>query len=548
MEVYDFDYGWSRIRARIWKSGSVYIDMPSRIGFRDTICLEERGWRYTSTQDDCIDYIFHMWMKDNGMMAWANDMSRGIQYLDEPFNPDYPNADLLNDTAMKLYTISHKIRDYQKRNLPVHDVFELRKLYLTTALKTLGYDSIAAVGEPIDDSRGYLGLTKVVDSLEKYLDLSRLVFSPGKYGDYEQVKCRALETVTREQMIEYVKPVKDQIDEFVAFMQDKEDGLTAKRKVFPEYRTKMKEKGGEYSFDAYEEKVKAVAMLLLELNADLLTDEEREKFGIKPFEVKPEIEVEDRISSLIDSEEFNDACKFEDTYAYDESKELVRRLREISPDNISITREEVVKLLEDELKELEERNIASDTLAELWKKHEDFINSQETKEIKQRIESGFQGFNASGSSAPPKGTASAGRCNSEGVSYLYASLEEHTAIAEIRPFIRDSISVAVLQPARDLHLVNFDFEPTAVVNGRDFLFNDIQRDFSKINKTQDGDYLITQFIASLIEHLGYDGLCFRSSLVKDGTNYVIFNPNDCPAVSSKLVYLSEVNYVYGECK
>lgn len=131
---------------------------------------------------------------------------------------------------------------------------------------------------------------------------------------------------------------------------------------------------------------------------------------------------------------------------------------------------------------------------------------------------------------------------------MYASLEEHTAIAEIRPFIRDSISVAVLKPARDLHLVNFDFEPTAVVNGRDFLFNDIQRDFSKINKSQNGDYLITQFIASLIEHLGYDGLCFRSSLVKDGTNYVIFKPSDCPAVSSKLVYLSEVNYVYGQCK
>ncbi len=201
-----------------------------------------------------------------------------------------------------------------------------------------------------------------------------------------------------------------------------------------------------------------------------------------------------------------------------------------------------------QLKELEKRNIASDTLAELWQKYENFINSQETKEIKQRIESGFQGFDANGSSAPPKGTASAGRCNSEGVSYLYASLEEHTAIAEIRPFIRDSISVAVLQPARDLHLVNFDFEPTAVVNGRDFLFNDIQRDFSKINKTQNGDYLITQFITSLIEHLGYDGLCFRSSLVKDGTNYVIFKPSDCPAVSSKLVYLSEVNYVYGQCK
>lgn len=201
------------------------------------------------------------------------------------------------------------------------------------------------------------------------------------------------------------------------------------------------------------------------------------------------------------------------------------------------------------LKNLESKGtILDDELMDLRKKHEDFICSEKTQEIKQRIESGFQGFDASGSSAPPRGTASAGRCNPQGVSYLYAALEEHTAIAEIRPFIKDSISVAVLRSTRDLKLVNFDFEPTKVVNGRDFLLNDIQRDFSKINKTQDGDYLITQFITSLIEHLGYDGLCFRSSLVKNGTNYVIFNPSDCPAISSKLVYLSEVNYVYGQCK
>lgn len=192
--------------------------------------------------------------------------------------------------------------------------------------------------------------------------------------------------------------------------------------------------------------------------------------------------------------------------------------------------------------------VPEDKLTDFWREYEEFTNSEQTQKIKQRIEAGFQGFDATGSSAPPTGTAGAGRCNPEGVSYLYAALEEHTAIAEIRPFIKDFISVAVLEPTRDLCLVNFDFEPTETVNGKDFLFNDIQRDFSKINKSQNGDYLITQFIASLVEHLGYDGLCFRSSLVKDGTNYVIFNPSDCPAISSKLIYLSEVNYVYGQCK
>ena len=200
------------------------------------------------------------------------------------------------------------------------------------------------------------------------------------------------------------------------------------------------------------------------------------------------------------------------------------------------------------LAKLEKRNLLGDKLKEHRKQYEKFVNSEKMQRIKQRIESGYQGFDAAGSSAPPSGSAGSGRCNPEGVSYLYAALEEHTAVAEIRPFIKDAISIAVLKPVRDLRLVNFDFEPTAVVDGKDFLFNDIQRDFSKINKTSNGDYLITQFIASFIEHFEYDGLCFRSSLVKDGTNYVIFNPDNCPAVSSKLVCLSEVKYVYEGCR
>ena len=172
MEVFDFDYGWKRIRARLGKTGSVYIDLPSRSGynggeFRETIVLEDRRWRFTSLQYDCIDYFFHMWMDDQGNMSYANDMTRGIEYMREPYNPNYPNAGTLDDTAKLLYTVSHTIREYQKRNLPVEEVFELRKLYLNVALKTLGYDTIDAVAESLDDSRGYLGLNKVVDCLKE---------------------------------------------------------------------------------------------------------------------------------------------------------------------------------------------------------------------------------------------------------------------------------------------------------------------------------------------------------------------------------------------
>ena len=155
----------------------------------------------------------------------------------------------------------------------------------------MGYDTVDAVAEPLNDSRGYLGLNKVVDCLENYLDVSILVHSLGKYGDYDQIKCRALKDATREQILDDVRPVKEQVDELVAFMQRKENELKDRRKVLPEYRRNMKEKIGELSFGNYEEKVKAVAMLLLELNADLLTEEERNKLGIKELVLCNDIDI-----------------------------------------------------------------------------------------------------------------------------------------------------------------------------------------------------------------------------------------------------------------
>ncbi len=168
------------------------------------------------------------------------------------------------------------------------------------------------------------------------------------------------------------------------------------------------------------------------------------------------------------------------------------------------------------------------------------------RRIKNRIESGFQGFDAEGSTAPPPEYAVEGRCNPQGVSYLYAALEEHTAVAEIRPFINDTISIGILKPLRDLNLVCLDYDPTGYVS--DSLFNYIQMSFSEINKEKNDAYFITQYITSLIKSLGYDGIYFRSSLVKNGTNYVIFKPDDCLVVSSKLIDLYEVNYNYTQYK
>ena len=391
MEIYEFNYGWDLIRARIRKSGSVYIDLPTRFGdrgsvFNESIVLEERGWRFTSTQDEDYEYYFHVWLTDDGRLSWANDMTRGIEYCREKFDPNCPNAGHLNDTALKLYTISQEVKEYQARNLPVHEVYDLRKRYLESVLKVLGYDSIEAVAEKLDDSKGVLGLNKVVDGLEDYRDLSMLVYSLGKAGDEDMIKCRVKKDSTREQILDYIKPVEDLVTEYEQFLEKRDKELVEKRGIVPGYKTKMKEKVGEYSWYEYEAKVKSVALLILELNADLLTEEQRDKLGIKPFEITNEISIKDRISNLIDNVGFNAACKVEDEFAYSESENLVRKIKELKLDGTAgepeVTREEVVRILGAELQDLEERRKSVDVQETLRKKY--YTKREKKKTVKTR--------------------------------------------------------------------------------------------------------------------------------------------------------------------
>ena len=44
-----------------------------------------------------------------------------------------------------------------------------------------------------------------------------------------------------------------------------------------------------------------------------------------------------------------------------------------------------------------------------------------------------------------------------------------------------------------------------------------------------------------IKELGFDGLRFRSSLKQGGVNIVLFEPENCEAVSSELVEIKQIS-------
>ena len=127
----------------------------------------------------------------------------------------------------------------------------------------------------------------------------------------------------------------------------------------------------------------------------------------------------------------------------------------------------------------------------------------------------YKGWNAEDSGAPPADLIGNGRANPDHIRYLYLSEDPVTF---------------------DIH----DIESDEVVE-LPRLYNTIGAMFSRPYNGDASKYLSTQYIAEEIKNMGFDGLRFRSSLNKNGYNIVLFNPDDCIAVSSDLVEVKGID-------
>ncbi|GEM_PF-5072098 len=72
---------------------------------------------------------------------------------------------------------------------------------------------------------------------------------------------------------------------------------------------------------------------------------------------------------------------------------------------------------------------------------------------REQHQCGFEGFSADECMCPPPHKVSHGRCNLPNSPHLYAAADIHTAIAETRPYIRDTISVASLCCKKNLRII-----------------------------------------------------------------------------------------------
>jgi len=147
---------------------------------------------------------------------------------------------------------------------------------------------------------------------------------------------------------------------------------------------------------------------------------------------------------------------------------------------------------------------------------------------------------------PPPDVATAGRLNPEGISCLYAALQEDTAVAEVRPWTGARLTVAEFKTAEPLEVLDL----TAVVRGPSAQSELRQKLLSvmvarPIHREDRWGYLGTQYLAEALKAKRVFGIIYASSLRAAGRNVAMFSNVTLHVEFTKVVEIRSVSYDYG---
>lgn len=133
---------------------------------------------------------------------------------------------------------------------------------------------------------------------------------------------------------------------------------------------------------------------------------------------------------------------------------------------------------------------------------------------------GFYGFDSENSDAPHSQRVGDGCANARHISFLYTAFDIETAIMEIAPKINQPSSVAEVEIIKDIKIFDFsNFQKESV----EMKLISLSKYFSLPNYNDEREYLPTQYLCEYIRELGFEGVCFNSSINIGHKNLVIFD-------------------------
>ena len=151
-----------------------------------------------------------------------------------------------------------------------------------------------------------------------------------------------------------------------------------------------------------------------------------------------------------------------------------------------------------------------------------------------------------------------GRANPGGIPCLYLSDDLETAVAEVRPWIKERISIALFKLIRDIKIVDFSDiesltrfyykEPKDAKVREKRVWASVNRAFSRpVNiEDQEKDYIPTQIISELFKSRRFAGIKYKSML-GSGTNYALFNLRDAIPTNGVIYEVNKIQYEFEQC-
>ena len=179
-----------------------------------------------------------------------------------------------------------------------------------------------------------------------------------------------------------------------------------------------------------------------------------------------------------------------------------------------------------------------------------------------RISHNGKKFTPSKMGKPSRKLSEGGRANPKGIPYLYLSSSSGIAISEVRPFIKDKVTVGDFKLREKLEVVDlrnstigdpfrYGDELESVVDYLLFL-NKLGEELSKTISPRESDieYIPTQYLSEFIKGLGYDGILYGSSMVQDRSEYnlVIFKDEKLKCTSTKLYEITGISHEFNMLK
>lgn len=142
-----------------------------------------------------------------------------------------------------------------------------------------------------------------------------------------------------------------------------------------------------------------------------------------------------------------------------------------------------------------------------------------------------------------------GRAKAKHISFLYAAFDVKTAIMEIAPKISQTVSVAQVELNKNIKIIVFSiFHKNGKTEG--IKLTSLSKYFSSLNYNEESEYLPTQYLCEYIRELGFEGVCFKSSVNSGHKNLVIF---DCISakkpykiIGSKVYKVKEQNIMFDQ--